>query len=89
MIAYRLISIGLLFGGMVLFIFGVSAADSLSSDVSKIIHGSPTDKVIWMLVSGIVLAIMGLFGTLHDSSHRLRPNASSISRPATRPGIDG
>ncbi len=60
----QLISIGLLIGGIVLIIFGISAADSFSSDVSNFFTGTPTDKAMWMLIGGIVLAVVGLIGTL-------------------------
>lgn len=60
----QLISIGLLVGGIVLIIFGINAADSFGSDVSEFFTGSPTEKAIWMLGSGIILAVIGLFGTL-------------------------
>ncbi len=61
---YQLISIGLLIGGIVLIVFGISAADSFSSDVSRFFTGTPTDKSMWMLIGGIVLAVAGAIGTL-------------------------
>jgi hypothetical protein len=36
----------------------------LSSDISRFFTGSPTDKAIWMLLGGIVVAIIGLVGLL-------------------------
>lgn len=56
------IAIALLVGGIVLAIFGISAADSFSSDVSRFFTGNPTDKSMWMLIGGIVAAVVGLFG---------------------------
>jgi hypothetical protein len=61
------IAIACLVGGIVLLIFGINAADSFGSDVSRFFTGSPTDKAVWMMVGGIVLAIAGLFGTLRGS----------------------
>ncbi|MCC5789578.1 MAG: DUF3185 family protein [Opitutales bacterium] len=63
-----IISLALIVGGVVLIIFGISAADSFSSDVSNFFTGSPTDKAIWMLIGGIVLVALGLGGTFY--SHR-------------------
>jgi hypothetical protein len=60
----QILSIALLVGGVVLIIFGISAADSFSSDVSRFFTGSPTDKAIWMLVGGVVLVAAGIGGTL-------------------------
>ena len=56
--------VALLVGGVIMIIWSVSASDSLSSDVSRFFTGSPTDKAIWLLVSGIVAAVVGLFGIL-------------------------
>jgi hypothetical protein len=64
----KMISIGLLVGGVVLIIFGLQAMNSFSSDVSKFFTGSPTDKAVWMLISGAVAAAIGLTGTLRGST---------------------
>ncbi|HUU27656.1 MAG TPA: DUF3185 family protein [archaeon] len=58
------IFVALLVVGVVLVIWGVSASDSFSSDVSRFFTGSPTDKAIWLMVGGIVAAVFGLFGIL-------------------------
>ena len=62
----KIISIVLLVGGVVLMIFGFQATNSFSSDVSRFFTGSPTDKAIWMLIGGLVAAIVGLM-TLRGS----------------------
>ena len=58
----KLISLAILAGGVVLVIYGISASESFSSDVSRFFSGSPTDKTIWLLVGGIVAIIVGLAG---------------------------
>jgi hypothetical protein len=60
-------SVALLVVGIVLLIWGVSATESFSSDVSQFFTGSPTDKAVWLLVGGIVATIVGLFGLLRGS----------------------
>ena len=60
----KLIGLVLLVGGIVLVIYGVSASDSFTSDVSRFFTGSPTDKAIWMTIGGIAAIIIGLFGLL-------------------------
>ncbi len=45
-----------------LVVFGVIALDSFSSDVSRFFTGTPTDKAVWMLITGTVAAIVGLSG---------------------------
>ncbi len=60
----KLISLAILVIGIVLVIYGVSASESLSSDVSRFFTGSPTDKTIWLLIGGIVAIGIGLGGFL-------------------------
>ena len=63
----RIFSLALLIGGIVLMIIGINATNSFSSDVSRFFTGSPTDKAVWMLIGGIVAAVIGLVGTLRGS----------------------
>jgi hypothetical protein len=58
----KALSIAFLVGGVVLLVFGFQAGDSFSSDVSRAFTGNPTDKTIWFLAGGAVLAVMGLIG---------------------------
>lgn len=60
----KLIALVILAGGVVLVIYGISASDSFSSDVSRFFTGSPTDKTIWLLIGGVVAIVIGLFGLL-------------------------
>ncbi|MEO8428694.1 MAG: DUF3185 family protein [Verrucomicrobiota bacterium] len=45
--------------GITLIIFGISATDSFSSDVSRFFTGTPTDKSMWLLLGGIAATIVG------------------------------
>lgn len=74
MSANRLTSTALLIVGIALIIFGIHAAESISSEISELFTGNPTDRAIWMFVGGIVLAIIGFFGTLRNG--RARPGLS-------------
>ncbi len=56
------ISIALLIVGIILIIYGVSAANSIGSEVSRFFTGSPTDKAIWLLIGGVIAAVVGFFG---------------------------
>jgi len=60
-------SLAVLAGGILLVIYGVSASNSISSDISLVFTDAPTDKTIWMLVGGVVLTIIGLAGLLRGS----------------------
>ena len=62
----KLVSLALLVGGVVLIVIGINATNSFSSDVSRFFTGSPTDKAIWMLIGGIIAALIGLTGTLRS-----------------------
>ncbi len=61
------LSFALLAGGILLVIFGVNASNSFDSSISRIFTGSPTDKAIWMMVGGVVVAVVGLLGTMRGS----------------------
>jgi hypothetical protein len=63
----KAISLSFLAGGILLLIFGISAYDSSSSDISRFFTGSATDKSIWMLVGGVVATVLGLVGMLRGS----------------------
>jgi Protein of unknown function (DUF3185) len=63
----KIVSLALLAGGIVLIVVGINATNSFGSDVSRFFTGSPTNKAMWMLVGGIIAAIIGLTGTLYSS----------------------
>ncbi len=58
----NVVSFALLVGGVVLIAFGIAAIDSFSSEVSRFFTGAPTDKAVWMLIGGILAAVVGLTG---------------------------
>jgi ABC-type antimicrobial peptide transport system permease subunit len=63
----KIIFLALLVGGVVFIVLGFNATHSFSSDVSRFFSGSPTDKAIWMLIGGIVAAVIGLIGVTRRS----------------------
>src|SRR5512133_1599838 len=60
----KAIYIALLIAGVILIVFGINAATSFSSDVSRTFTGSPTNKAIMMLVGGVVASLIGIVGLL-------------------------
>ena len=46
--------------GVILIVFGVSAADSFASNFKPFFTGSPTDKSMWLLIGGIITSGIGL-----------------------------
>ena len=64
----KAVSIALLAGGMLLIVFGFMASTSVSSDISRVFTGAPTDKAIWMLVAGVVVSIVGAVGMFRTTN---------------------
>ncbi|HVS51906.1 MAG TPA: DUF3185 family protein [Opitutaceae bacterium] len=63
----RSLSLVLLVIGCGLVIYGIGAAGSFGSDVSRFFTGAPTDRAMWLLIGGAVAAIVGLGGLLRGS----------------------
>jgi len=61
------LGIALLVVGVVLIVFGISASESIGSEVSRLFTGKPTDKAIWLLVGGIAASATGLTFVLRGS----------------------
>lgn len=56
----RLLSLVLLVGGVILIGYGIQASDSVASRISRFFTNSPTDKTIWLLLAGVVAAVLGI-----------------------------
>lgn len=56
------ISLALLAGGIALIVWGLRVYRSFGSEVTEAVTGAPSDKAIWLLVTGTVAALGGLFG---------------------------
>ncbi len=63
----RLLSFAFLAAGIVLIIYGIAASDSIGSSFSHFFTGAPTNKTVWLLVGGVVAAIIGLGGVVTSS----------------------
>jgi hypothetical protein len=57
----RAIGIAMLVVGTALVIYGISAAESFGSDVSRFFTGNPTDRSMWLLLGGLAALIVGGF----------------------------
>lgn len=55
-------SLGLLAGGIALIVWGLRVYRSFGSEATELVTGAPSDKAIWLLLSGTVAALGGLFG---------------------------
>ncbi len=56
----RTVGLVILILGICVLVYGFSAADSVSSDVSRLFNGAPTNKSIVMLVLGAILTVFGI-----------------------------
>ena len=56
----RVMGIALLVVGVVLIIFGMQASASVGSRLSELFTGAPSDRTIWLLLVGVVAAIVGV-----------------------------
>lgn len=61
------ISLLLIVAGIVLIVYGYIALDSMSSEISLLFIGSPTDKAIWMFGGGVCITVIGIFGLMTSS----------------------
>jgi hypothetical protein len=61
------ISLALLVGGIILIVYGVSASNSTASGFSRFFTGNPTDRTMWLLIGGAVVAVLGGVGLLRGS----------------------
>jgi uncharacterized membrane protein YidH (DUF202 family) len=66
----KAISIALIAGGVVLLYFGGMAFHSLSSDVSRVFTGSPTNKAIFLIGGGVIATLAGLIGITTSGGKR-------------------
>ena len=56
------LSAALLIIGAILLFYGLKAGDSVGSDVSRAVTGTPTDKTVWFLAGGVITGVLGLYG---------------------------
>lgn len=55
----RILGIAILALGVLLFLFGMNASDSVADTVKEGVTGRYTDKTMWYLIGGGVLAVAG------------------------------
>ena len=55
----RILGIVLLVAGLILVAFGLNASDSVADTVKEGVTGRYTDKTMWYLIGGAVLAVAG------------------------------
>lgn len=58
----RAIALAVVAAGIALTVYGVSASESFSSDVSRVFTGTPTDRSMWLIIGGVTLLVAGVAG---------------------------
>jgi TRAP-type C4-dicarboxylate transport system permease small subunit len=58
----RVISAIVLLAGLALVGYGYHASESVTSQTSQALTGTPTDKAMWLMVGGGIVALIGLAG---------------------------
>ena len=58
------LSIAILVIGVILLIYGISAGDSVASNIKESVTGTPTDKSLWLIIGGVLGIVVGGFGLL-------------------------
>ncbi len=66
----RPLSIALFVIGCALIVYGISASNSFSSEMSRTFTGNPTARTMWLLIGGVAAAILGIGGMLRGGSPR-------------------
>lgn len=64
----KLISLALVATGVVLIVYGINASNSIGSGFSRLFTGAPTDKSVWLLIAGVVVAALGAGGLFRGRS---------------------
>lgn len=59
MSSQRILGLALLVAGVVLFLFGLNATDSVTEEVSEGLTGKFTDKTTWYIIGGAAMAVVG------------------------------
>jgi hypothetical protein len=60
----KAIGVACLVAGILLLVWGYNAHQSVGSQLQETFTGSPSDKSMYLLISGVVLSILGLFQLL-------------------------
>ncbi len=64
--------LALLVVGVILLVWGIWSADSLKSQASEFFSGHPSGTSMWLIVGGVVAAIIGFVGSMRGTSTRSR-----------------
>ena len=55
----KVVALALLVVGVLLLVWGFNASDSIGSELSEAVQGSPSNRSIVLIVGGVLCAIIG------------------------------
>lgn len=70
MVMTRIISVAFIVAGVVLLIFGIDAWNSVGSEITRVFEGGPSNRAIWLLVSGVIAFFLGIGGLFFTPKFR-------------------
>lgn len=57
----KIVGLALLAVGAMLLYWGYETQQSVSSQVTELVTGTPSDKAMWLLIGGAVCVVTGLY----------------------------
>jgi hypothetical protein len=66
---HRVIGLAWWVVGIVLLSMGVSASDSIGSEISRFFTGNPSDRSIWLMLGGLASIVLGSAGLMASRNH--------------------
>src|SRR4029434_2874780 len=72
----------LLLAGLALLVYGINATNSVASETSEALTGSPTNKAMWLMIGGGAAALLGLIGLIGSRGRHVRSAQASQRVPS-------
>lgn len=80
---FKSITLVLIAAGVALVAYGLAAAQSLASSLTRIFTGAPTDRSVWLLIAGATMILVGLAGLLRSTRAPALPVLAGPSTAAS------
>lgn len=60
------LALAILVVGIILLLFGLNSADSITDSFSRFFSGHFSDRTMWFIVGGSVCVVVGLYGSYYN-----------------------
>lgn len=81
----KALTLSIIAGDVLLIIFAIVVCDFVSSDISRFVVGSPTDRLLWMLAVVVVAPIIAVMTLRRDVARRPSLNTAEPPLPSRAP----